>query len=340
MGQRDAYFDNAKFTLITLVVLGHFFTTLAHHHEIIEAIYKTIYSFHMPAFILLSGLFAKGFYEKGYLVKIIKQIIVPYLIFQIIYTIYYYFLYDHSTFSLDFLVPQWSLWFLLSLFCWYLLLLGYAKLKPSIGIGLSIIIALLVGYLDSISNPLSLSRTFVFFPFFLIGYHIDRERLKQLTKPSIRIVSFVSMLIVLVGFYIDSDFSSKWLYGSKPYTEMEIATTLSMFKRLGVICLSLLMIFSFLSFVPRKQHFFTNWGKQTLYVYLLQGFIIKYFRENEWEKYFDGIGSFIILTAISILVTIFLSSKIVAAITQPFIELKISRLKQLLKPRMTKEAMR
>jgi fucose 4-O-acetylase-like acetyltransferase len=340
MGQRDAYFDNAKFLLIALVVLGHFFTTLTHHHEILKAMYKTIYSFHMPAFILLSGVFAKGFYEKGYLVKLIRRIIVPYFTFQIIYTIYYYFLYDHSTFSLDFLMPQWSLWFLLSLFCWYILLLGYAKLNPFIGIGLSIIIALLVGYLDSIANYVSLSRTLVFFPFLLIGYHLGRERLKQFIKPSIHIVSFVFILIVLVGFYLDSDFSSKWLYGSKPYGEIETVTALSMLKRLGVMCVSFLMIFCFLSFVPRKQYFFTKWGKQTLYVYLLQGFIIKYFRESEWEKYFDGIGSFIILTAISILVTIILSSKVVAAIAQPFIEFKISRLKQLFKPRTTKEAMR
>ncbi len=340
MGQRDVYFDNAKFILITLVVLGHFFTTLAHHHEIIEAIYKTIYSFHMPAFILLSGVFAKGFYQKGYLVKLTKRIIVPYLIFQIIYILYYYFLYDHSTFSLDFLMPQWSLWFLLSLFCWYILLLGYAKLKPFLGIGLSIIIALLVGYLDSIANYLSLSRTLVFFPFFLIGYHLGRERLKQFIKPSLHIVSFVFILIVLVGFYLDSDFSSEWLYGSKPYGEIEAVTALSMFKRLSIICLSFLMICSFLSFVPQKQYFFTNFGKQTLYVYLLQGFIIKYFRESEWEKYFNGTWSFIILAAISIIVTIILSSKVVAAIAQPLIELKISRLKQLFKSRMTKEAMR
>ena len=127
MRQRDPYFDNAKFILIVLVVLGHFFTSYAFHNEMIGAIYKTIYSFHMPAFVLLSGLFAKGFYEKGYLTKITKRLILPYLIFQILYTIYYYFLYEHSSFSINLFAPQWSLWFLMSLFFWisyYLALLN------------------------------------------------------------------------------------------------------------------------------------------------------------------------------------------------------------------------
>ena len=235
MQQRDAYFDNAKFILIALVVLGHFFTSYIHQNEMIEATYKTIYSFHMPAFVLLSGLFAKGFYEKGYLVKIMKRLIIPYIIFQLVYTIYYYFLYNRSSFSIDFFQPQWSLWFLISLFFWNILLLGFAKLTPSIGISISIMIALIVGYIDSIDNYLSLSRTLVFFPFFLIGYHLNKDRLKQLTKPSIRMTSLILMIIVLVGFYLNTDFSAKWLYGSKPYEKIEVVTLFSMFKRLGTI---------------------------------------------------------------------------------------------------------
>ena len=331
MQQRDAYFDNAKFILIALVVLGHFFTSYIHQNEMIEATYKTIYSFHMPAFILLSGLFAKGFYEKGYLVKIIKKLVIPYLIFQVIYTIYYYFLYHHSSFTIDFFTPQWSLWFLMSLFFWNILLLGFAKLAPSIGISISLLIALIIGYIDTIDNYLSLSRTLVFFPFFLFGYHLSKNSIKQLTKPSIRMTSFILMIIVLVGFYVNNDFSAKWLYGSKPYEKMEVVTMFSTFRRLGTILVSLMTVFCFLSFISLKQHFFTQWGKNTLYVYLLQGFIIQYFRESGWVKEFNSIVSFAILAIISIIVTMLLSSKLVTAITQPIIELKVTRFKQLIK---------
>lgn len=331
MGQRDAYFDNAKFILIALVVIGHFFTSYIHEVELIDALYKAIYTFHMPAFILLSGLFAKGFYQKGYLWKLVKKLLIPYILFQIIYTVYYYFLYNSSTFSIDLLTPQWSLWFLLSMFFWNILLLGFAKLSPVIGISISVLIAMLVGFFDSITSYLSLARTLVFFPFFLIGYHLDKNHIKQLTKPSIRVISVILMLMLVIGFYVNPDFNEQWLFGSKSFDQLGDVTFLDMFKRLFILSVSFIMVFSFLSFISQKQQVYTKWGTQTLYVYLLQGFIIQYFRESEWENEFEGVISFILLTIISIIVTILLSSKIVAAITQPIIELKVTRFKQLLK---------
>ncbi|MEW9034109.1 MAG: hypothetical protein AB2404_15535, partial [Planifilum fimeticola] len=47
---RDPFFDNAKFVLITLVVIGHAYTNLRHDSEIVKTAYLLIYSFHMPLF--------------------------------------------------------------------------------------------------------------------------------------------------------------------------------------------------------------------------------------------------------------------------------------------------
>ena len=51
------------------------------------------------------------------------------------------------------------------------------------------------------------------------------------------------------------------------------------------------MVLSFMSFVPRKQYFFTQLGKNTLYVYLLHGFFIKTFRKSEIQNYFHDPGT-------------------------------------------------
>ena len=91
MEPRNYYFDNAKFILIFFVVFGHFLRSFIEDNETIYTIYKVIYTFHMPAFILVSGFFAKGFYQKGYVKKITKKLIFPYLIFQINYSVFYYF---------------------------------------------------------------------------------------------------------------------------------------------------------------------------------------------------------------------------------------------------------
>jgi fucose 4-O-acetylase-like acetyltransferase len=88
--ERDYYFDNAKFLLIFLVVFGHLISPVKDQSELVYTIYNFIYTFHMPAFILISGYFTKGFFKKGYLRKILKKVLIPYIIFQVVYSFYYY----------------------------------------------------------------------------------------------------------------------------------------------------------------------------------------------------------------------------------------------------------
>ncbi|MFB5285322.1 acyltransferase family protein [Peribacillus sp. Hz7] len=329
MKTRNYYFDNAKFILIFFVVFGHFLTSFIEDNETIYTIYKVIYTFHMPAFILVSGFFAKGFYQKGYVKKITKKLIFPYLIFQIIYSVFYYFLYDQSEITLDPFNPQWSLWFLISLFCWNLMLLLFAKYKAVISITVSLAIGLLAGYADWVSNYLSLSRTLVFFPFFLLGYYLKKEYIYSLFKIRFRLLALAVFVIVFTGFYFYPDISYKWLLGSNSYEELGATSVAAMFKRLGFYLLSVLMVVSVMGFIPRKQYFFTNLGKNTLYIYLLHGFFVKVFRESQIQNYFKNPEHFILLAGISLLLTLLLSDKVTISFTQPLIELKLSQLKLL-----------
>lgn len=330
MTKRDFYFDNAKFILIFFVVFGHLLQSFIEDHQAIYTVYKVIYSFHMPAFILLSGYFAKGFYEKGYFKKITKKLILPYLIFQLIYSVFYYLLYNKSSLTVDPLNPHWSLWFLISLFFWNIMLLGFAKFKPVTSITIAVLIALAVGYVDWISNYLSLSRTFVFFPFFLIGYLLNKQLIFSLFNPKIRIMAAIAFISVFTWFYMNPDISYQWLLGSKPYANMDTSHIASVFTRTGFFLLSFIMVLGFLAFVPKRQYFFTNLGKNTLYVYLLHGFIVRLFRESTLQNFFQEPENFLLLAIISLLLTLLLSSSITTAITQPIIELNTSRLKMLI----------
>lgn len=325
MKQRNYYFDNAKFILIFFVVFGHLLRTFIEDNEIIYNLYKVIYTFHMPAFILVSGFFARGFNQKGYIAKIAKKLILPYLIFQLIYSVYYYFLYNKSQLTVDPLDPHWSLWFLISLFFWNVMLIGFSRLSPILGLSLSLILGLAVGYLDWISNYLSLSRTFVFFPMFLLGYHLTKDHVKIVTKPAFRTLAFVAFLIVFTGFTLYPEIEYKWLLGSKPYSAMNTAASAGMFIRLGLYLLSTLMVFSFLAFVPKGQYFFTKLGKHTLYVYLLHGFFVRTFRESEVSGYFHDPETILLLAAIALGLTLILSSRFITALAQPIIEFKLSR---------------
>ncbi len=254
----------------------------------------------------------------------------PYLIFQLIYSIYYYYLNGQSKIEWDLLNPHWSLWFLISLFFWNLMLLLVSKYKAFTSITIALVVGLLVGYVDSVTNYLSLSRTFVFFPFFLLGYYLKKEHICSLFKLRYRLVALAVSIIVFTGFYFYPNFNYEWLLGSKPYGDISGESITAMFTRLGFYLLSILMVLSFMSFVPRKQYFFTQLGKNTLYVYLLHGFFIKTFRKSEIQNYFHDPEQFILLAGMALLLTLVLSSRIATSLIQPLIEFKWSKLKLLI----------
>lgn len=330
MKKRNYYFDNAKFILIFLVVFGHLLRAFIEDNEVFFALYKAIYTFHMPAFILISGFFAKGFNEKGYVVKIAKKLILPYIIFQVIYSVFYYYLFQKPALTIDPFNPQWSLWFLVSMFFWNLMLIPFTKLKPAAALSIAFAIGLAVGYLDWVSNYLSLSRTFVFFPLFLAGYFMKKENFYSLFTVRKRMLAAFIFLLVFAGFYLFPDMQYQWLLGSKPYEAMGVASVGAMFKRLGIYALSFVMVLSFFAFVPRKQYFFTTLGKNTLYVYLLHGFFVRVFRESDIASYFDRTERIILLAGISLIIVLALSSRLITSFTQPLIELKASRTRKML----------
>jgi len=208
------------------------------------------------------------------------------------------------------------------------MLIAFNKLKPGYAITLALLIGLIVGYVDWISNYLSLSRTFVFFPFFIVGYYLKKEHFQLLTKSRTKIVMAGTIVIIALVFIIFPELDEKWLLGSKPYSYLETISAIGLIKRIGIYSINFLMVAGFFAFVPKRKFFFTKFGRNTLYVYLLHGFIVRAFRGSSVESYIYDSKTLIVLLIISLLLTFFLSSKFVTTATQPIIELKWSRWKK------------
>ena len=68
--QRDYLLDNAKYLTIVLVVYGHLIEPLIKDSVIIKVIYMSIYSVHMPIFVIISGMLASIKLDKERLLKI------------------------------------------------------------------------------------------------------------------------------------------------------------------------------------------------------------------------------------------------------------------------------
>ncbi|MFD1606348.1 acyltransferase family protein [Oceanobacillus luteolus] len=324
--ERNAYFDNARVVLIFLVVFGHIIQPFITESTGMNTLYMWIYMFHMPAFILVSGFFAKGAGDSGYIWNLVKKLIMPYLIFQIIYT-GYYFLIGKPDWQAGLFYPHWSLWFLFSLFGWHILLIFFKKLKPGYSIGLALLIGIGVGYFSEIGHTFSLSRTFVFFPFFLIGYWLTEKQLMLVKRNIVKRVGLVVMAVFALLIYYLPEINTGWLLASKSYGDLGVEWY-GGFVRLLVYGLSSLMVISILAWIPSANiKGVTYLGARTLYVYLLHGFFIQYFRQTELFTV-DGFLDVIGLAAISAGLVYLLSSKPVLGISQPLIEGRATLLKR------------
>jgi fucose 4-O-acetylase-like acetyltransferase len=271
--ERIPYFDNARFLLIVLVVIGHAVEPAISQVAFLRHLHITIYFFHIPLLALLSGAFARR--ARRGLLRDITDLLVPYVAFQLLYTLADTLSGGRETFSPSLITPTFLTWYLLSLFCWRWLARVFQGLPLAIPLAFALGIG--VGYVDAFDYRLSLSRTAVFFPFFLIGVRIPLERFAGLATPRARIAGglFLALLLAEVIWW-DPRFDPNWLYGGYPYSGILTGQLwVGGLVRLAIYGLACVAGVAFLCLVPRGRRFFTVWGARSLGAYLLHGLLVE-----------------------------------------------------------------
>ena len=278
--KRTAYFDNAKAILIYLVVLGHLLSGYLKENQYLDTLFLVIYLFHMPTFILISGHFSRKIKNIADIKKIGKTLLLPYVIFQILYTLYYNNIFGDGV-EIEFFEPRYALWFLLSMIMWKIMLWIFSSHKGMILV--SVVVSLLVGYFSEVNEWLSLSRTFFFFPFFLIGYYLNRENfVKMKNKWNIGIASTLAGAIVLFVYLYGDIGWQEWFLGREPYEDIRYGILESrVLSRLFIYVLMMVSTYIFLTLVPKGKQWYTNIGGKTLCVYLLHLFTVISFNSNK-----------------------------------------------------------
>ncbi|MGL5260195.1 MAG: acyltransferase family protein [Lachnospiraceae bacterium] len=281
--QRSYKFDNFKAILIFLVVLGHLYENISFPTSQIQ--YLIIYSFHMPAFAFISGVF----FKKNNKNKIVKTILLPYLIFQTIFlvlTAFYNSTFTIKDFTLQYTTPFWVLWYLLALFIWNLFanILTFTKKTGILFVFASFFIALLIGYETTIGYYLTLSRVICFFPYFLLGIYLKKyEKTFNITYKSNKVIKNITTILLLCSVMLmicfQNNIDKSWLYHSMNYTKNHS----NFLIRLLFFLVALLFIIAFMIFIPDKKiMFFSNIGKNSMNVYLLHIIIIRFFPINSF----------------------------------------------------------
>ncbi|AVQ32683.1 acyltransferase [Staphylococcus muscae] len=321
---RDAFFDNARAALIFLVVFGHLIHPYTSEQPFLTAIYLLIYSFHMPAFLFISGYFAKNVGREGYIEKVGKKLLGPYLIFYAFFSVYYFLTGKNSSVDLDVFSPVFALWFLLTLFSFNVILLVVRQFKPKYVLPIAILVAILSGFSTNIDGYLSWSRTLVFFPVFYIGYLLNNNFIYTIRQKKYMPLSLIVMVSFLI-FYYFHPIDSSWLLASSPYVEMAgFDIVLSPLKRLLFYGIIFTAMMAFLNLTPEKHYWFTYIGSRTMYVYLLHGIFIGLIRGQNIYPFIDAHPAlgFIYNFLLSCFIVWIWSTDIVAKWTSPFVQLK------------------
>lgn len=315
---REYYFDNAKFMLIFLVVLGHSIRPFVESNEWINSLYVGIYFFHMPAFILVSGYFSKNFRKAGHYKKLIIKLLLPYLVFETIYSLFISAVFHEKSESI-FITPYWIMWFLVSLFCWHVLLFIFTKLPfPFI---LSVIIAVLAGYVDELGKDFSLLRTFTFFPFFFAGYLLQKHHFDYLKNKVIRFASGVFFISLFSYTYFSNNESLRWLWASRSYSYYGYKGFEAAEYRIIYLFVMFLACAAFFSLVTHKKTYFSKLGAYTLYTYLLHGFWIRFLLDKEhFIKDIETIWDFGLLLIFAITICLVTTMPIIRKATSFIVE--------------------
>lgn len=290
-----------------------------------------IYSFHMPAFILISGYFSKKESWKQTIKKIILYLLVPFLFFQVFYQFLFTTQFDYPL-NFDLAKPHYTLWFLLSLACWRVMLQLVTRFKG----WLLLFIILWLGHRFWIDDLrfLSLGRTLSFMPFFFIGYYLktykgalDKQRIFIWLSNFRFLMGALGILIFCSLFYFDAvEIPRMWFDGIANYAvyDAQHSTLYLVLYQLYAFLFSLLMVSFFMMLVTKKPTIWTHFGKTSMSIYLFHGLLIQLMRSNDWML--------IDASIVSLFITSVLSFTIVSLLSQPIFQQWIDTFTRLKKP--------
>ncbi|MET0303254.1 MAG: acyltransferase family protein [Microbacteriaceae bacterium] len=329
---RVPFWDNARFASVALVVVGHAIQRQTYDSNNALALYLFIYAFHMPAFAIISGYFSKGSAPgERQMKKVLTDIVLPYFIMESIWTLVK-FLYTGSP-DLNPTEPSWTLWFLLALAIFRLILPYLALIRWPLLIAVALSVG--VGYLANVDSTFSLSRAIGILPFFVLGWRLRgwniadawmeaRGTLVWVVRAVAAAVLVVWFAVVLTNIF---DFREanlqRWFFYNDSYQALEQETWWAGLVRLGLIVLAVVLSAAFFAVVPRRETWFTAFGQATMYVYLLHSFVLYPIRETGvlLEEHASATWLLSMVLA-SGAISIALSSPLVRRVFRPLIEPK------------------
>ncbi|MCW2819047.1 MAG: acyltransferase 3 [Marmoricola sp.] len=305
---RDPWFDNAKMTLVVLVVVGHSWTLLPSDDGVQSWLYDFLYSWHIPAFVIVTGYLSKSFtWTRPRLVSLLTTVALPYVLFEGLYA-----LFRHEVGGVEFARlwtnPHWPMWYLSALFFWRLMVpvLNRIPAKVVVAVAISLVAGLYAT--DLFDN----ARIFGLLPFFVLGLKMHEGHWTLLRSRRARWWGIGALLVLLVlARFSGSWFESEWFYYRTRYDALDPDNLRALVIRMCLLLSGLVGAFAFFTVVPRGRSWYSAMGSATLVVYLFHGFLVlgaEFAGYPSWAT--DHMpGAMLLVTACAVLVAVALAWK-------------------------------
>ena len=269
---RDPWFDNAKMTLVVLVVVGHSWTLLPlRRRRCTSWLYDFLYSWHIPAFVIVTGYLSEVLRvdpradvvagdDRGRALRALRG---PLRLFR------------HEVGGVHFerlwADPHWPMWYLSALFFWRLMTPIFKRVPAKVVVAVAISLVAGLYATDLFDN----ARIFGLLPFFVLGLKMHEGHWNLLAPAGPGGTASRSLLgLFVLAKFTESWFETEWFYYRTRYDALEPDDLRALVIRMSLLLSGLVGAFAFFAVVPRTKTWFSALGSATLVVYLFHGFVV------------------------------------------------------------------
>lgn len=281
--QRNLNLDALKTILIFLVVFAHVLEVgliakgLAwadFSSDRMGAVYTFIYTFHMPAFILVSGMVFNPEKSLGDRTFAIVGCILLAITVDFFFTAT---LTQEWVFHLTSGTLPWTVWYLLALVFWRVTTPFMLKFRfPFL---VSVALAILAGFWSHGYELFTMLRFFTFWPFFILGYTRRNYFLKLLEQPPKIGVFIGAPILAIASIWVMNytNFHVGILFADHPYNAHGIEGWRGVPMRIILLAIGIGWSYLLCAMIGGKLAFLGKFGTATLSVYFFHAFLIQIF---------------------------------------------------------------
>lgn len=291
--KRDLRIDGLKSVLIFLVVLGH----LDGYNDFGLKCSQMIYSFHMPVFVFISGYLTSLKRNKQKHVSWIKHTLLLYIIAHIAHVLILCLLGSSFTWKMV-VIPQYTLWYLLCLLYWRVLIWTVLKdVNDYVLLMASFILAILSGFIP-LDLEFSFQRAFAFSPFFFLGVVFKkRDLMSKLEKISIWPTLVVLAIGLIIAYVLPFGmFMPRFHYVNWHKVIIRIVQSSLAF----LLCVSIIRVSR-----CRFLEVFSKFGTYTLWIYIGHSFLVDPVVKDLWLPLFNDSYTIFVAVVLAIIICAF-----------------------------------